>query len=363
MEDKEKTISGSEIKRLFRISDGRTIESYVKEGILIPTETGGAYQNTIFDRHHICKITGLKKIPDEPMMTSGEAMNMLGYPKEKKISFRGYCRRRKIPHYFFKANKGGRMYFLRSELEIVKDSEGVWDNEFADFVARNYMFREIIKYVFNSTMMDGISGTDKDVIDIILFRHKNLNTASIKLQTTPENTRRMFVVACKRLLFQLKLIDGQMKTSVELIKENAKLKSENKVLLDRLNEGRFIPETISEPDISVLARQINSMFPILGHNAMVRVKSFIKLLHAENLNDLTKYRRSDIEKYRGVGRKTVNALEILLINNGLKFKDEELLAGKDKRGRGRGANNTGESIMDTLMSLDRRLLNLERGRK
>ncbi len=176
MESTDKTINSFELKRLFRISDGRTIESYVKEGILVPVPVQGAYQEIIFDRQHICKITGLKKIPDEPLMTSKEAMDMLGYPKEKRVSFRGYCRRHKIPHYFFKTSKGGRMYFLRSELEMAKESEAVWDIEFADFVARNYILGDIIKHVFNSTMMiRGLAGNEKEVVRRILFERKSLN--------------------------------------------------------------------------------------------------------------------------------------------------------------------------------------------
>lgn len=366
MTDDNQTISGEEVRRLFRISDGRTIESYVKEGILAPANNQGAYQDIIFDRHQICKITGLKAIPDEPLLTAPEAMDFLGYPRARKIGFKIYCRTRKIPHYSFKITKGSRMYFLRSELELVKNSEAVWNNEFADFVARNYMLGIIIKHVFNSTMMiKGLGEKEKDIIERILFQRKGLNVVSKEIGSHPEIVRRFFNIGCKRFLFQLKMMETQMGSLEGLAKESVRLKAENKVLLSKLNEEivKNSGVVISEPQINILSRQLDSVIPILGSNIAVRVEALIKELHAETLSDVTKYRRSDIEKYRNVGKKTIDALELLLINHGLRFKDEELLIGRDKRGTGRGANNTGNGISDTLMEFERRLLNLEKGSK
>ena len=364
-ENKNNAISAEEVKRLFRISDVRTIESYIKEGVLVPAETSGTYQDTIFDRNHICKITGLKVIPDEPLMTAPEAMDFLGYPRARKVGFRTYCRTRRIPHYAFKIHKGSRMYFLRSELELIKNSEAVWDNEFADFVARNYMLGSIIKHVFNSTLMlKGLKENEKDLISRILFERKNLSIASKELGIHRENARRIFVVGCKRLLFQLKIMETQMGSLEVLAKESIRLKSENKVLLSKLNEeiAKNSGVIISESHISALSRQLESAIPILGSNLAVRVEALIKQLRAETLSDVTKYRRTDIEKYRNVGKKTIDALEILLINNGLGFKEEELLVGFNKA-KSRGANHTGNSIIDTLMTIDHRLSKLEKGRK
>jgi hypothetical protein len=366
MEESNQSISAEEVKRLFRISDVRTIESYIKEGVLVPVETGGAYQDIIFDRNHICKITGLKAMPDEPLMTAPEAMDFLGYPRIRKVGFRTYCRTRRIPHYTFKIHKGSRMYFLRSELEAVKNSEATWSAEFADFVARNYMLGSIIHHVFNSTlMMRGLKEAERDIINRILFQRKGLSIVSKEVGMHPEQVRRVFTVGCKRLLFQLKMLETQMGSAEMLAKENVQLKLENRVLLKKLNEAIAVNSgvEISEPEISVLSRQLQSAIPVLGTNLAVRVEGLIKELRAETLSDITKYRRSDIEKYQNVGKKTIDALELILINNGLGFQQEELFIGKDKRGKSRGANSTGSSIRDALTEFEVRLDKLEKKSK
>lgn len=362
MEDK---ISGDELKKLLCIGEN-SFYSYIKNGDL-PKPSKSADGETLFSRSQIARILGIEELPDEPLITTKDAISILKLPESFfHGNIRKYCKSRKLPYYTLKDGKGSKTYFIRSELEAaVKYLQSELEPEhsfkrnleFPDFVARNHMVTEVIKYVFNSTLLSKMPKKGADIIIKMLFEKRSFKDIAAELGYVDQSVRNTMIVACKRAIFELKAMENRMKMLDSVFDENIRLRSENKVLLDRLNETVAPEKKITEEEVSLLSKQIKSTPVSLGANSIKRVYNFLDQIEATSLNDLVKYKRSDIQKFRNIGSKTLEAIESLLKANGLRFKpeDNELVKVPQK------ALNESEELKKALLSINERLNKLENG--
>lgn len=314
------TIEKRELKKLFHIKTDRTIDAYIKRGVF--KQVGDApkfdpFDFALFDRQHICNILGLKTLPDEPFLTTEEAIEIIGLPKEYKSGLiRAYCRRHKIPFYILENAKGTKTYFLRSELESSVEYKLKWGSEFPDLVAKNHFLTEIFKVIMRYDFSSSLKEKQKLIIEEVIFNRKTISQISKELNVSHENCRTSFYDGCKRMFYQISMLNFNLSRLSELSQENIKLQLENNILIERLSEFTKESTPIEKQNIENLSQTFND------DNLSVRTAKLLNRMEVKTLYDLSLFTRSEVEKYRNVGKKTINGLESLLKQYGLDWKKE-----------------------------------------
>ena len=293
----------------------RTIDTYIGEGVF-KVEVNDS-EETIFDYEHICKILGLERLPDEPFITTDEAIKILNLPLGyNKGHIRKYCRKHKIPFYVLRNSRGTKTYYLRSELESAIRYNAQWDISFSDYISKNHFFREILKQIINPFFCKSLNGNEINVITNVIIDGKSISDYAKINNITNEWARQNFINGFKKIYYETKLMNFNLSRLTELSKENVMLISQNKILIDRLNFLTKGETPIQEQDAETLSKSFDV------RNISTRVKNLLNRIGANNLHELSKFMRSDVEKYRDAGEKTIDALEKLLKNNGLDWKEE-----------------------------------------
>lgn len=314
------TIEKEELKRLFQIKTDRTVNSYIRTGVLKPTyyvPQFGSFDLLLFDREHICKILGLETLPDEPFLTTDEAVEIIGLHKSCKAgAIREYCKRHKIPFYTLGNAKGTKTYFLRSELESSREYKLNWSTEFPNFVAKNHFLREIFKIIMNYNFSGSLKEKQRLVMEGIILNNKNIQQLSEELNISHQNSSHTFHEGCKRMFYQISMLDFNLSRLEELTKENIQLKLENNVLVERVSEFTKEEIPIEKQKIEHLSKTITDS------NMSVRILGLLKRMEVKTLYDLTMFTRNEVEKYRNVGKKTIDGVESLLKQHGFDWKKE-----------------------------------------
>lgn len=312
-ERKKYTIEKSELMKLLHIGSESTIKSYVREG-MFPKPIRDPYGNTLFDRQQIFKILGFEQEPDEPLITYEEAAPIIG---ATPIMFREYCKRHKIPYYVFKNSRGSKTYFLRSEIEKAKQYKAKWGTEFPDFVAKNHSLRLIMEHIINTETISGLNKGEEEVLRKIILgsgRKRPIDDVAEEMGLTRERVRQLFMIGLKRIHFGVMQWKNKLEMVYKMQKENKELKIQNGVLLEKLAEEN---RAIIEEEVKYLATEIDNM------TIPVRVRHLFDNIEAKTLNDVVKFRRSDLFRYRNVGAKTLVMVETILKEKGLWWKEEE----------------------------------------
>lgn len=317
----QQTIEKSELKRIFSIKMDRTINSYIEKDVF--RVVGNApkfdpFDQTLFDYEHICKILGLKKLPNEPFLTTDEAIKILGLPiGYDKGSIRKYCARHRIPYYILENARGTKTYFLRSELESALEYKIKWGTEFPDYVVKNNILRDVFKMLLNPVICKTLNVNERNIITEIVLNAKTLGESALIHGMSTEQARRFFVRGIRDVLENLQSLDFNLNKLEELSKENSKLKFENSIFKNKL-------KILTKEQDKTEYKHLDSLSkPFSDFNLPARVMGLLNRMESRNLYDLSKFRRSEVEKYQNAGTKTIDALEILLRQNNLDWEKEE----------------------------------------
>lgn len=305
-------ITMDELKKLLIINNNRTIDSYVSKK-LIPCEYD-LDGNTLFDRKQILSILGLKPDNDEPLITSKEAIQILGINHLNKLG--SFLKSRKIPHYVIKNEKGMQRYFLRSEIDAALKFSYEWDNDFPDYVARTFFLAETIKFIFNTSLISGLTDYEQKLLDDIIFHKKSLKEKAEEDGVSRERIRQKFQLACKKVNFGIRILVQKINNVKNISLENEKFKIENKILLEKLNDEQYTEighaNTLNAYDLKITHFDLS-----------VRCLNALKDMEVDTLGRLTEMSRDDVRKYRKVGYKTVQEIDRLLLQNGLTWNDKK----------------------------------------
>lgn len=231
--------------------------------------------------------------------------------------FREYCKRHKIPYYVFKNSRGSKTYFLRSEIEKAKQYKAKWGTEFPDFVAKNHSLRLIMEHIINTETISGLNKGEEEVLRKIILgsgRKRPIDDVAEEMGLTRERVRQLFMIGLKRIHFGVMQWKNKLEMVYKMQKENKELKIQNGVLLEKLAEEN---RAIIEEEVKYLATEIDNM------TIPVRVRHLFDNIEAKTLNDVVKFRRSDLFRYRNVGAKTLVMVETILKEKGLWWKEEE----------------------------------------
>lgn len=307
-------LNKEELKNLLNIRNDQTIRSYLKQK-LIPFELDSE-GDMIFDRQQIFGILGLKQDAEEPLINSEEACKILGINDVKSLG--AFLKSHKIPFYSLKNEKGMRRYFLRSELETSMRFTAKWDNNFPDYVARTHFLSETMKFVFNSSLVSSLTENEYKILDDIIFDRKTLEETGKKMGFTGERIRQIFQVACKKIYFGVHKLNKKIDDSINLEKENEKVKLENKMLLSKLKECDGDDEAIYNGSLN------SHLIKIAKFDLSVRAHHYLSDMGIETLGQLTEMTREDIFKFRNIGKKTVEEIGQLLSQNGLSWKEKTI---------------------------------------
>ena len=346
------TIEKGELKKLFGIQD-RSIEGYIEKGVFkeVTKMKFDPFDQSLFDYKHICKFLGLERLPDEPFLTTEEALPLLGLPiRYASGGIRKYCERHKIPYYVLGNTKGTKTYFLRSELENAIEYKSKWGTEFPDYVAKNSFLREIFKTIMNPIFTKSLNETERNVLPEFILNGKNFAQCADIFDISYSNANISLINGCKKILYEMKNMNFNITRLVELAKENVKLEYENKILIHKLNsltQGKETP--IEEKTIEVLAQ------PFDEYNLSVRVKHLLNDMGVKNLYDLSTFRRSSTEKFRNAGKKTIDVLEQLLHQNGLDWKKEPELPKIQLKPKKEYKKTNLGNIKDRLVEIEKKL--------
>lgn len=317
----EAYISKVKLRKIFGLSHS-TIKNYTEEGILKPLnkEVG---THTYFKKDDICKILGLKNLPDEPFLTTKETLKILGLSDSYSTgNIRKYCNSHKIPYYIFKNQKGSHTYFIRSEVEKALEYTKEWGIEFPNFIMRNFFLREIFKIMSNRAFTKKINENQKIMLEEFFLNRKTITDISQSLNIKNHPTANTyFYNACKRVFYAMKSFDFNANRLEELAKENTKLISENRLLSESLKIYQDKEKKTDNPKIE--KQSIDVLATSFSENVLpVRVIKLLERMEVKNLYELSKWKRSNVEKFRDAGKKTIDALENLLRENKLTWAED-----------------------------------------
>jgi len=313
------TISVGNAKKIFNFSNS-TLVNYIRDGVLkpLPKQWDG---ETLFCKEDICKILGLKEFPNEPLIKTDEMIKILGLPKGYLFgNIRDYCDRHKIPYYCFKNTRGSHTFFLRSELEKVNEYKLQYGISFPDFVAKNYFLREIFKMMLNPVLTNNLTDEEKIMLDEIILGNKNISDASKIVNKHQAKGSAIFKKACKKVFYAINRYNINVTNIERLAKENTSLESENKLLTKKLKNKNNQVVTANE------LKAISSNPRDIG--APVRVISLMNIREIPNLYELSQFKRSDLAKVRNTGKKTLDMVEEVLKQFGLKLLPENSIIKK-----------------------------------
>ena len=314
------TIEKGKLKELFHIKSNRTIDSYIKRDVFKPVGNAPRFDPfdvALFDREHICKVLGLETLPDEPFLTTEEALPIIKLPVNyKKGSIRKYCDIHKIPYYILENAKGTKTYFLKSELEGLMSYKARWGTEFPDYVAKNSILREMFKCLINPPFINTLSEIQKNIITQVFINGKNMREVCTIINKDYRYTNSTFNRVCKKVLHKVKSIDFNLSRLEELAKENVKLESENNILNSKLEYFVDYTTPVQSENVDVISKSFTE------YNFNPRVLGILHRMEAKNLYDLCKFKRSDVSKFQNAGKKSIDFLEDLLRKNGLDWKKE-----------------------------------------
>lgn len=310
-----KTISREKVKEVFGITNSSTIK-YIKDGIL---RVVGKYsfEDTTFDYRHICDVLGLKKIPNEPLLTTEDVIPLLGLSHNYyKGGIRKYCDSHKIPYYCFSNVRGTKTYFLRSEVEAAIKYTIQWGTEFPRYVMGNHILRETFKTMLNPVFCKSLNKNERNMMMSVIINGDNIRQGSIENRISIGTASMSFINGCKKVLFAMKSFNFNATRMQELAQENAKLEIENDILSDKLNVLTQGQTPMERQNIDYLAKSFSDS------GLSVRMYNALKRIGVNNLYELSNLHRSDVEKFQNIGQKTIDGLEGLLQYNNLGWKPE-----------------------------------------
>jgi hypothetical protein len=193
-----------------------------------------------------------------------------------------------------------------------------WGVEFPRYVLNNYVLRETFKTMLNPYLCKSLTDNERNTITDIILSGKNLSQSSIKNKIPYGSSLKSFADGCKKVLFAMKSLDFNMSRLEELAKENVKLKNENSVLHQELELATLGKTYVNKNTIDYLSESFS-----LENLFSVRMFNATKRLGINNIYELSNFRRSDVQKYQNIGKKTVDALEELLKDNKMDWKPED----------------------------------------
>lgn len=308
MEDK---IKKSELGKILRVSE-RSIDSHVEEGIL-PIPSYPTYPETemLFDRASISKVLGIKEIPDEPFIESDNACKILGVAES---SVHHLARKGKIPSYRLKNSKGHKFLFLRSELEALMQYSFEWNVDFANTFSSQLFFKAIFDELLEPGITKDLTEKESRVIKEVIINKKSFEAIGKESGLTRERIRQLFQRACKRIYYRVKEIPGQLSAMDSLVKENADLRSENKILKSLIDKHKLL----TEGQIDVLKIKIEDL------DFSVRTLKIFQCADIFTIGDIVKFTKSDMLKFRNFGVFSLMEVEKALARYNLKLAPEKV---------------------------------------
>lgn len=314
MEQKNK-ITTSELEKLIKV-EKRSIRSHIDNGILpIPKYPQYPETEMYWEKKEIAKILGIEEIPDEPFLEAAEAMELLGINNVMTLHQR--VNRGKIPAYRLKKAKGHKFLFLKSEIDALKKFS--WYNmgeNFVDFFSANIFLKAIFEELLSPVIIRDLTEGEKKVVYDVLVQRKTMDAIGKEAGFSRERIRQIFQQACKRIYYRIKLVPNKLAVTEDLIKENDRLRAENKTLRELTHQHKLV---VDEKVIDILSTKIEDV----GFSE--RVRKIFSSGDIKTLGDLISYSRFDIMKFRNFGANSLKEVEDFLYEHNLKLKDERKL--------------------------------------
>lgn len=291
----------------------RSIDSYIQNGVLpLPKYPVYPEKEMYWEKSEIAKVLGIQEIPDEPFIESDEAAKLLGI--KNIMSLHQKARSGKIPSYRLKKAKGHKFLFLKSEIDALKNYS--WYNvgeNFVDFFAANIFLKAIFEELLSPVVMRDLTERERKVVWDVLVQRKTMDAIGHEVGFTRERIRQIFQQACKRIYYRIKLMPNKLSVTEDLIKENDKLRAENKTLRDLTHQKHL---TVDEKVIDILSTKIEDI------EFSERVRKILRYGEIKTLGDLINLSRYDLMKFRNFGTGSLKEVEDFLKEHNLKLKTQ-----------------------------------------
>ena len=332
MEEGKKELTLREVADILLKNDIRTIESYIAKG-WIP-EIAYDKSNMAVDAVILAEKLGVKNF-DEPFINETEARGILNL--SAKVNIISFFKKKGINMYRL-ANITGSTYLFRKsdlmkhiELKLELIPYGIEGsarkNTLESLVSLFPAFAHLVKiergvkilkaYIEGGTMEEIGKGYD--------FTRER--TRQILEATKKNYIKVMFKISKWMRVFEsTEYATMEPERIIELLEEGKRLKKENAVLREHINQNNNSGESIEQAPVEQILAKVELLEkPIKEFDISVRTLNILKSADIKNLNDLKQYSASDVMKFRGAGPIILAEIVKLLEQNGEKLNDKNII--------------------------------------
>lgn len=297
------TFSRAELMKFIRVGEERTINKYLKKGILPPPEIIGG--DEFWNKEKVLSLLGLHHNPNEPFLVPNEVCKILNI---EKVNLHWYTKDHSIPCYKLFSGKGVRTLYLKSELDKYLELKIQWRAEWANDALRIKFTTDMIQHLFGIEDMSGAGTDNLFILSEILIKRKNFSQIGREQSKSPDTIFNKYTDSVSNVLRRIEAFNKDVATIKTLQQYNAELIRENR-MLKTLNE-------YEEKGLKPIKE--------ITQTPSVRVNNLLMKIGAETAQHLSMFKLSDIKKHRNVGAKSVTEMTEILEAHGLTWKPETL---------------------------------------
>jgi predicted DNA-binding protein YlxM (UPF0122 family) len=211
-----------------------------------------------------------------------------------------------------KTNRGTKSYYFVDE---VKDLFGYNIRYNKSFMLKNNIFSKLIVDISSKLLTE----KETKMLDMLLRQNVSIEEIAEEFSLSKENTNQIVSKAARRMIrriYNLKCMFADYNTALDYKTENELLKQQNKELYRkflRYQENLANKEANSKPiiqhfikygyDIKDLTKEF-----LFHEHLSVRAVGCLRAASIDNIEDLLSYHKSDLLRFRNMGKKTLDEI-------------------------------------------------------